>query len=204
LPYNRVMQAKSVLLLPLLILCGCGKAPTSMPSTPTGANSKIGHVAWVIYDGPSMKEIGRGEKDVLLKDVSIESVGQGMMKKQISLSDHFRLVCAEIPKSNANDLVGFGLSPDRDDKGTFSWEWFNVDRTGHGRKIQEEGEINFQQRKTANGWEIILMEFPTDISCRMIEFNAGANPLKPQWRLNILKGSTITWPSLVNGQVVAN
>lgn len=105
---------------------------------------------------------------------------------------------SKAPSSPEEDYGGFGLTGNRDDLETFSWEWFNVQRPGHATKLQESGELSFDKRKTPNGTEINHMLFLTDVSIRVSRRN---DPCKTEWRIKIFKGSVIDWPTLVNGKV---
>ena len=60
-------------------------------------------------------------------------------------------------------------------------------------KLQESGELSFDTKKTQNGAEIHRMEFLTDVSIRISRVT-DESPLKPRWRVNILKGSFVNWP----------
>jgi hypothetical protein len=162
----------------------------------------IGHISWVIYGGSKMTTRGVGNKIVHLSDVTIDTRSQRAIKKQIALSEHFVLTYSEIPKPSKNLLNGFGIGVVKDNLPSFSWEWFRVVKPGQAMKIREKGRIGFSQVKVGKRWQIARMNFPVDISCRIT--NSINDHSRPRWRVKILKGSTITWPKLVKGKIVAN
>jgi hypothetical protein len=88
----------------------------------------------------------------------------------------------------------FGLTGDRDDVRTFSWDWFVVDRPGHATKLQESGQLSFDTMKTSTGIEIHHMVFLTDVSLR-VDRQSDPSALNPAWRIKIFKGSSISWPA---------
>lgn len=160
-----------------------------------GSDAKIGSVAWVVTEGDSTTVVARGQKELVTDDVVI--INKGTLKdKQILLSDSFSFSLADgvdSPKTESGD--GFGLTGTRDvgDK-LFSWDWFVVDGKGHAKKLQESGEIAYKCKRRGIGSEITRTEFLTDVSIRVQRMNDGPGA-KPTWRIKILKGSTIQWPS---------
>jgi hypothetical protein len=99
------------------------------------------------------------------------------------------------PDGQKNDYHGgFGLTGDRDDVPTFSWDWFVVDRPGHATKLQESGKLSFDMMKTSTGTEIHHMVFLTDVSIR-VDRQSDSSALSPAWRIKIFKGSSISWPA---------
>lgn len=143
---------------------------------------------WVINDAGLMDMLSRGENTSRVSDVEI---GPGeIIKKKIELGDHFNLCLADRRKA---DRPGFGLYSERDGEGTFSWDWFVIDRPGHANKLQESGELSIEIKAT----EIHRMEFLTDV-CIRVSRKTDANPLNPAWRIMIFEGSVISWPSSHN------
>jgi hypothetical protein len=197
--------------LTLLLIAGCGQGSSNAPGGESktltqNGGAAIGNVSWDITDA-SGKGIGKGSKQLHVGDVKIETLnkldGGTGYQKDIPLSQGFLLELSEQGQEDSGQGSGFGLAGKRADGGTLSWEWFVVDKPGHAKKLQEGGELNFKQAKTQNGTEIIQTDFPTDISLRVAKF-PGGSILKPEWRIKILKGSSIRWPSLVKGKVVEN
>lgn len=154
----------------------------------------VGKVKWEIRDGSNAVALTTGEKTLFAKDVQIKNNGIKMF--DLDKTYYFRY-----EETMSSDKVGngFGFRCGRSDQETFSWEWFNIDRIGHAKKLQEKGELLFDTQKTLNGTEIRRMEFPTDISFRIIR-KGEWNPLNTTWRINILKGSVINWPCSKNSK----
>jgi len=133
-------------------------------------------------------------------DPSLNEVVEVMYKKTFLLPNDTSISLGEDPKEEPR---GFGLCADRTDIDTFSWEWFNVKSTGQAEKLHETGTISFETAKTPCGVEITHMIFETDVSLRIKRSDAGVGA-KPEWRINVLQGSEIYWPSLVDGTVTPN
>jgi hypothetical protein len=174
---------------------------------------------------------GVRDKTLQASDVKIRRIGSTMYKKQIELGDHFSFGLADnidsgkpapghkmpdgqeidedgyvITRDHTGgsgnqkiDHGGFGLTGKRDDVKTFSWDWFVVDRPGHATKLQESGELSFDTKRTPNGTEINHMQFLTDVSIRVVRRDQDLPD--PTWRIKIFKGSDITWPVLLDGEV---
>ena len=68
------------------------------------------------------------------------------------------------------------------------------------KKRQESGAIRIEHVDTPNGREIAKMAFESDVSMRVMRGMSW--PVKFDLRLDILEGSHITWPYLVDGQLV--
>lgn len=120
--------------------------------------------------------------------------------KTIRFEDGFVLKLHDDLKPREKRAFGFGLSAGREATQTFSWEWFEVDRTGLARKRQERGRLQLGFERVDDRDEIVSMEFLTDVSFR-IKFQGGgclfgqAWPfVGSQWRINVMKGSCIRWP----------
>jgi hypothetical protein len=124
--------------------------------------------------------------------------------KRIDLNRDFYIQMAEFPKADRNGLKGFGLTIDHQKLETFCWEWFVVDREKRATKLQEDGELAFDAKKVGTNWEVTRTEFLTDVTFRvqLSEMNRPGYDLK--WRVTILKGSHVSWPSLVGDTVIIN
>jgi hypothetical protein len=148
----------------------------------------IGKIKWEIRDGWDVAALSTGEKTLFAKDVQI-------MKHRIKMFDLDKTYYFRYEETMASDRVGngFGFRCGRNDQKTFSWEWFTIDRIGHAKKLQETGELLFKTTKSSKGSEISRMEFPTDISYRIIR-EGEWNPFNTTWRIKVLKGSFIDWP----------
>ncbi len=193
----------------------------------------IGKIKWAVYDTATTRLLSNGvrEKTLQISNVKIRC-NKTMYDKEIELGDHFIFALADSvgrkrpvtklsdgrqidedgyvltqdhtngPSDPKIDRSGFGLTGGRDDMETFSWDWFVIDRPGHATKLQESGELSFDTKKTPNGTEINHMVFLTDVSIRVSRLT-DADPLNPAWRIKIFKGSTISWPALIDGKVQA-
>jgi len=157
---------------------------------------------------PDTEQIKRIVEEVEKLDEAKEVVST-LYEKSIQLSPTYVLSFADNPAQHP--IMGFGLSGDigRLPKGveacrlTSSWEWFNVVSAGKAAKLQESGELSFEQAETACGEEIVRMVFETDVSIR-IKKQRSAKTDEPAWRIRVLRGSEICWPSLVGGEIVSN
>ena len=130
-------------------------------------------------------------------------------QKSIQLSPKYNLGFSEHPEHIPE--VGFGFSCGIGELPreaaacglTFSWDWFNVQASGKATKLQETGQLSFEEETTLWGNEIVRMVFDTDVSFRIMKM-ASAMTLEPTWRIRVLKGSEICWPSLIDGKNSAN
>lgn len=184
------LKSKQLLAILVILLCLCGAQKTLAES-----GAKIGSVFWVVTEGDTSTVVAKGQKSLVSSDVVI--INKGTLKdKQIALNEHFSFSLADgvdSPKTESGD--GFGLTGNRDgpDK-LFSWDWFEVDGKGHAKKLQESGEIAYVCKQIGTGGEITSTEFLTDVSIRVKRLEDGPGA-KPRWRIKILKGSMIRWPS---------
>jgi len=153
------------------------------------------------------EEFGRIVKEIEADPKANEVVAE-WFQKSIQLSPNYNFGYSEHPENIP--MVGFGLSGDLGQiptdqacRSTFGWDWFNVTVPGKATKLQETGEISFDQAETIYGFEISRMVFETDVSIR-INRQETAMTRQPDWRIRLCAGSEIRWPSLVNGRNVAN
>jgi hypothetical protein len=160
-----------------------------------------GHIAWRITDTRTSKKISEGKRVLHLRDFKIKPIN-GLTSKAIALGAHFLLDYAEATSMTLGE-TGFGITAERDDLPTFCWEWFTVRNPTLATKLQETGELGIRYGKTGVGYELVRMEFRTDVSLR-VNPDTDAPEAAPRWRVLILKGSVINWPSLVKGKVVPN
>lgn len=168
----------------------------------------IGSIGWEITEPSSGKVLGHGNRQIRLREVAIAVVGklsgQELMTKRVLLSNHFVLELAGSTALSRDQVLGFALNADRDDRQAFAWDWFTVDRPTHATKLQETGEVAIKISKVGQLWDITRTKFLTEVSLRVSRFDASTDPLDPTWRVKISKGSWLDWPSLVGGRVVAN
>ncbi len=175
-----------------------------VPGTSQVKGGTIGTLKWEVYEVKTGTKVSEGDRDIALDEVVIQSVSD-YHKKTIRLGDHFTL-------GVSGDPSGFALQALRDDKDTFSWDWFNPDGSGRATKLQEFGEVAVGTATTPNGVEIARLEFLTDVSFRIDDMSQIRNvvdarkfdPFAPAWRVKVFKGSVIVWPSLVKGVLVGN
>jgi len=187
--------------------------PLSAPPRPLGVvaatdgDKTIGALKWEIREEVSGKILARGDGPVHLKDVWISEAPNPTRRqtpKTIKLTDEFAIGMAEFPTPAVTSITGFGITGLRLDIQSFSWEWFNVQDSKHASKLQEGGELGIDLKQVNGDWEITRTEFTTDVSLRIIRMGVDPPGSPPYWRINIFKGSTITWPSIANGKVVPN
>jgi len=81
---------------------------------------------------------------------------------------------------------------------------FTIDREEHATKLQETGELNFDAKKVDSRWEISRTDFLTDVTFRVKLYETDGHKSYPKWRITILKGSYVSWPSLVGDTVIPN
>ncbi len=166
----------------------------------------IGKLKWAIHEAATSELLSDGDKILYVSDVAIKPIKTAyndstQYNKKIELGSHFSFsLCDGAERHTTGERRGFGLSGRRDDERSFAWEWFVEDVPGRA-KNQEEGELYFDTTKTPNGTEIHHMEFLTDISISVSRMT-DHEPYSPIWRINIIKGSVILWPALVNGSML--
>jgi len=173
----------------------------------------IGTLKWSVKEVSSGKVLSKGNKTIRLRDVVIgvqsnavvglpKTSGSVSYSAYISLGGHFMLCRPENPESSAGAVSGFGLTLDRDDRSTFSWEWFQVDSPTRATKLQETGQLGIALSKTPRGYSVSRTEFLTDVSLRTLLFSESPDTV--HWRTTISKSSVINWPTVRNGQVEMN
>jgi TonB family protein len=167
----------------------------------------IGSLKWEIKEEMTGKTIASGDAPVYLKDVAIDEAQNPTRRqtpKRIQLTNEFTLDMAEFPSASLAEKTGFGLAARHENMRSFSFEWFNVMDSKRAVKLQEAGELGIDLKQVGTGWEVTRTEFTTDVSLRILRMGVDPAGGPPYWRVNILKGSNITWPSLVNRTVVPN
>lgn len=214
-PYSGNRAIRTVLVLATAavaaISCSCignvallyapDKTYRSAETTPTGK------IDWDIIECSTGKSIGHGSKTLVLNDIVIVEhlESSTFYDKRIDLEQGFYVAMSEFPENVESDVGGFGMVAEREGHDTFCWEWFEVDSRTHATKLQESGALEITTRQVGSRWEIGSTKFLTNVSFRL--HPDGVESVlsnKPKWRVNILKGSEIMWPSLVGGKVMAN
>jgi hypothetical protein len=167
----------------------------------------VGKLNWVVREVDTGKTIADGGREVRVRDVRIEKVSatdDPFFPKKIWFNMDFYLEMSEFPQAERSGKEGFGLNVNRRFLDTFCWEWFNIDSDNHATKLQESGELAIDIKKVNSQWEITRTEFLSDVTLRAFPRGAIASVDKPKWRVTILKGSYVNWPSLIGKTVVPN
>ena len=197
----------TALLICIAITASCARQEKPMKLYKAGGNNGIvGRLKWVITDEALSKVISQGERDVKLTEIKLFEMSAdalSIVRKTITLSDGFSISFAGQFAESKSEIGGFGFTADREPEQLFSWEWFKVAGDTRATKLQESGELGIQFGEVGGKWEIIHTEFLTDVSFRLMELT-GQPRGSPKYRIKILKGSAITWPSLMSGKAVAN
>ncbi len=169
----------------------------------------IGKVKWLIQENATLTLVGKGEKEIRLKDVTIVPMGSigglGQLQvRSLNLSDGFRLqlVTSNFAAALEPKDRGFGMVAEHANIDTFCWEWFNITAPDRATKKQESGELGIVTRGAGVDWMVSRTEFLTEVSFRVEKSELIPKTRAPFWRVRIFKGSHIQWPMLVNGKVV--
>jgi hypothetical protein len=174
----------------------------------TDGDKVIGTLKWEIREEATGQILARGDGPVHLKDVALRDSGARSPRREtpktIQLTKEFAIEMAEFPVANVTEKQGFGINGRKTDIQSFSWEWFNVQDSKNAAKLQESGQLGVELKQVGTDWEITRTDFNTDVSLRIMRMGTDAPGSPPRWRIHISKGSTITWPSIVNGKVVPN
>jgi len=189
-----------VALLAIITLCGSVPAQRKY----TEPEKIAGQIKWIAREAATGKTIDTGTMTIHVRDIKVERKSSEdedpFFSKRIDLNRDFYFEMAEFPKTDLADLEGFGLVIEHRNLRTFCWEWFNVDRGKHAIKLQETGELSFDTKKVGARWEMTRTEFLTDVTFRIELYETD----DPKWRVTILKGSYVNWPSLVGDTVTPN
>jgi hypothetical protein len=169
----------------------------------------VGSIEWEILDEQTGTVVASGDGPVHLKDVSFVFVptnrGGGMTQKIIALSKDFSVEIIETYPAGASDIAGFTMegqqtgSLDNKPMGV----WFDITDGQHAvSRPLKDTSLAIEHHKLNGVSDITKTEFTTDLS---LSIKNGSGPAAPaKWRILIRKGSTITWPSFVNGSVTPN
>ena len=175
----------------------------------TTSTQQIGQLTWKILDCDSGAILSQGSRPVLASEVHIVAssgfMSSVLYSKRLPIDGGFYIDLAESPERQGDDIDGFGFGAARDNDSGFSWEWFEVDQDSHATKIQESGDLGFSVVDLGGRWEVARTDFLSNVSFRVfhhVPFNVWRN--KPRWRIEIEKGSYVTWPSLKDGAIVLN
>jgi hypothetical protein len=174
----------------------------------------VGRLTWVIHEAATGKTIDSGAFDIHLRDITVKGIydrGVSLFSpriepehfaKEIKLNRDFYLSKLEFPRAERNFEGGVGLSVRNRKFATTGHEWFKFDGENHATKSEESGEIAFDMNKINSHWEMTRTEFLSDVTFRVNLIGSKIPENFPKWRVTILKGSYVNWPSLVGDTVV--
>ncbi len=173
----------------------------------------VGKLNWVIREASTGKIFDEGAKDLRLKDIIVK---KSIVKEtpyedrlhfhqSIRLNKGFYLARSVYTYPDRSDFKGFGLKIDHRTRATACDGWFDIDGEQHATKSKDSGEVAFEIGQVNSNWEVTRTEFLSDVTFRMNLFDfPDAKENYPKWRVTILKGSQVNWPSLVDDIVVPN
>jgi hypothetical protein len=173
----------------------------------------VGKLSWVIREAATGKTLDEGAKDLRIKDIIVkksilkESSYENRLhfRQSIRLNKGFYLERLVYPEADRSIFKGFGLSIEHRTRSTVCYERFNIDGEHHATQSEESGEMAFDIGQVNSNWEMTRTEFLSDISFRMnLLEDTDAPENFPKWRVTILKGSYVNWPSVIGDTVVPN
>jgi hypothetical protein len=176
----------------------------------------VGKLNWVIREAATGKTLDSGAFDIHLRDITVKGIydrGVSLFSprtepdhfaKEIKLNRDFYLSRLEFPRAERTIGEGVGLWVINRKFATTGYEWFKFDGENHATKAEESGDIAFDMNKINSRWEMARTEFLSDVTFRVNLIGLGQNIPEnfPKWRVTILKGSYVNWPSLVGDTVV--
>jgi hypothetical protein len=174
----------------------------------------VGKLSWVIREAATGKTIDSGAFDIHLRDITVKGVydrGVSLFSpriepehfaKEIKLNRDFYLSKLEFPRAERTFGEGVGLWIRNRKFATNGYEWFKFDGENHATKAEESGDIAFDMNKINSRWEMARTEFLSDVTFRVNLIGENIPENFPKWRVTILKGSYVNWPSLVGDTVV--
>lgn len=165
------------------------------------ATDTCGNINYEIVDCADYSNSSSGTTSLLLSTAQVHAIeGRDgpLAEKTFLLCPRFRIGLAG-PLDSENPK-GFALKGSVDGAQMFSWDWFEVERPGFARKIQEGGELAFEIALRDGKHQIVMTELLSDISIRLKALSAPRDQLA--FRINLKKGSVIHWPYLVDDKVV--
>jgi len=190
--------ASCIVMLLIVAPCGCALRQNKYADPEKIA----GQINWIARGAAVGKTLDSGTMTVRVRDIKVtrevSEDNKPFFPKRVDLNKDFYFQMAEFPEANHTDKTGFGLVIEHRRLNTFCWEWFNIDGGKHAIKLQETGEIAFDTKKIGAYWEITRTEFLTDVEFRVKLYDPKWTQGDPKWRVTILKGSYMNWPSLVD------
>jgi hypothetical protein len=170
----------------------------------------VGKLGWVIREVTTGKTIDEGAKDLRIKDIIVKKsivknpsyYDRLHFHQSIRFNKGFYLARLVYPQADRS-FKRFGLRMEHRTRPTVCSEWFNIDGEHHATKSEESGEMAFDIGQVNSNWEITRTEFLSDVSFRMnLLGDTNAQENYPKWRVTILKGSYVNWPSVIGDTVV--
>ena len=169
--------------------------------------SMIGSLSWVIYEAFSGAVVDRGGGTFRIKDVGLQESGTASnirTRKTIALNNQFSLEMSEPATEWMAEKTSLTFTARHKDLQTSSYAGLRIQSSGRATRPQDSSEVAVAIAEVApKRWEVTRTEFLTDLSIE-VTHPAMVPRGSPYWRVVILKGSSITWPSLINGRTVGN
>jgi hypothetical protein len=173
----------------------------------------VGKLNWIIHEVATGKTIDEGAKELHLKDITVKRLivkettyeGRLHFQQSIRLNKGFYLERLVYPQADRSVFKWFTLDIDHRTRATFCDGGFEIDGEHHATKSEGPGEMAFDIGQFDSGWAVTRTEFLSDVSFRMNlleESKAKAPENYPKWRVTILKGSLVNWPSVKDDTVV--
>jgi hypothetical protein len=194
------------ILFPSTVLAGGLAEPTSqLPVHTSDQTTTIGRLSWEITETSTGMIIGRGSRFVTMNEVQVitDTRRELYLEQRIPLSNGFYLKLNA--GRNEKPFTGFGMAAGKTDQQTFCWEWFRVAamKPNFAKKLQESGELEFEPMKIGDHYEVAETRFLSDISMRVIDWTRqDKNSTDSTWRVKILEGSKIQWPTFADNRVM--
>jgi hypothetical protein len=170
----------------------------------------VGKLSWVIREAATGKTLDEGAKDLRIKDIIVKKsivkdssdYNRLHFHQSIRLNKGFYLARLVYPQADRS-FTQFGLRMEHRTRPTVCYEMFNIDGEHHATKSEESGEMAFDIGQVNSNWEITRTEFLSDVAFRMnLLEDPKVQENYPKWRVTILKGSYVNWPSVIGDTVV--
>jgi hypothetical protein len=178
----------------------------SLPTRAAADPEKIiGSLSWAIYEAFSGAIVDRGNGPIRVRDISIREQGSdpnSQVRKVLALNNRFSLIMSDPVTEWAANKEGLTFTVQHTDFQTSAYERFRIQTPVLARHTQDPVELGIAITEVApKRWEATRTEFLTDFSIEVSHSNMVPRG-SPYWRVVILKGSHVNWPSLLNGKTV--
>lgn len=160
----------------------------------------VGKLSWSIVESATDQVIAEEARAFGPQEIQVVNIlqkGRRAFYKSVALTPSFTLSIAEHPTPTESQRSGFGLFATRKDQTTFCWEWFECAENGRAVKLQEDGLLAIRTARSPYGWELVELEFLTDVSLRVFSEDQVVQVVEgeaPRWRVTIHQGSTLVFP----------